>query len=155
MAILKSSEGVRINLTNSTSANYGCRTWFHTCTSGATSPGNVYDLMKLTQTATPTFNRVALVQRFMVGIRTAAPQTEIPVYVRFVQYIMNTTGNPSVNYDFNQGSGGNGITAPQQGCSGNYCMMSANGNSTTGINVGTQFMICSDSWDFFSVTIVC
>ena len=149
MAILKASEGIRLNATSGTSADYGTRMWHLTKTIPANSGQN---LITFTQTSSPTYRGNVAITVFFAAQRTTS-YTEMPARVEMATIYLNTNGNPTFEGDVTTiVSGGNAICGATYSSSGTTCSVGISGASTD-VYGGLVVHATTNMWNRISVTI--
>jgi len=152
MAILKSSEGIIINATNSVSTNFGCRIYESTKLFSANTSG--INLIQFTQNgATAAKHAVSVLIKF-AAIRTSGSKNELPAHLVNTLLILNTNGVISSNGFDTYTSGGNNIMSPNISQSGANLFIGANNNQSTGIIGSIKVTVCTSAWDNLTVTLL-
>lgn len=149
MAILKSSSGIELNASHSTSTNFGSRT-FNLCKQ--VSSGNADHITVSQTSAVSSYRRNMGFVAYSTQIRTSSPRTEIPARVWTGLIYLNTNGvatHPGMTL---LGGGGNLISNLQVSDSGNSIKFYSTAAST-GIYAGLYIVFYCDSFDKVSFTI--
>ncbi len=126
MAILRSSEGIRINSNYATNTGWGSRTWhlYRTITADGTN------FIQFTQSGTVTYRTIVSVILRWGSIRTADPRVELPGLYALGTFFLNRSGNISNNGLTWISWGGNGINWPYMSQGGSSVFIGANRAST-------------------------
>lgn len=148
MAILKASEGIRLNATSGTSADYGTRMWHLT----KVIPTTGANLITFTQSSSPTYRGNIAITVFFAAQRTTS-YTEMPARVEMATIYLNTNGNPTFDSNvFTIASGGNAICGATYSSSGTTCLVGISGASTE-VYGGLIVHATTNMWNRISVTI--
>lgn len=146
MAIIKSTEGVRINASNSTNANWGCGMFASTRTWAAYQSG--INMFQIYQNGATSIKETVSISLRWAAIRTEEPKTELPALHATARLGLNTNGQISVDSGLDwQSWGGNGILWPYCGMGGSSAFIGANSGSSTGIMGSVWITVCTMAWD--------
>jgi hypothetical protein len=142
MAILRASEGIRINSNFNTNTGWGSRTW-HLY---RTIFGDGTNFIQFTQSGTVTYRTTVSVILRWGTVRTDGPRVELPGLYAFGTFYLNRNGSIS-----NRGltwiaNGGNGINFPYQVQGGSSVFIGANRASTNTYS-GVVITVSTMGWN--------
>lgn len=148
MAILRASEGIRINSAHNTNSNWGCRT-FH-CYRTITADG--INFLQFTQSGTPSYRIIVSTVVRWASMRDSAPRTEMPMLFALGTMYLNRNGTIS-NYGLTWINwGGNGINWPYQSQGGSSVFIGTNKPGGTNSFSGVVVTVYTLGWNFLTVT---
>ena len=146
MAVLKSTEGMRLNQKNSTNANFGGRIYTSTRT-WAANQSNINMIQIYQNGATSSLRETLSICIRWTALRTSGSKTEIPALFSTARLFLNTDGNISVDAHDWQSWGGNGILWPYVSQGGASVFIGANNGFSTGMIGSVWVTMNTLQWD--------
>ena len=150
MAVLRSTDGIRIDSSNNNT--WGSRTYTSTRTWSAYQSG--VNMMQFTQSGGTGSRQVISFHMRWAAIRTSGSKTELPALYASARGSLNTNGTISHDAGWDWHSwGGNGILWPYIGMGGSSLFIGANSDMSTGVIGSVWLIICTLAWDNLSVNV--
>ena len=150
MAVLRSTDGIRIDSNNSNT--WGSRTYTSTRTWAAFQSG--INMIQMTQNGATSSRQVVSFAMRWAAIRTSGSATELPALHASGRASLNTNGQISHDAGWDWHSwGGNGILWPYLGMGGSSLFIGANSGMSTGVVGSVWFIMCTLAFDNITVNV--
>lgn len=150
MAILRSTDGIRIDSNNNNT--WGSRTYTSTRTWSAFQSG--INMVQIYQNGATSSRQVVSFHMRWAAIRTSGSATELPALHATARASLNTNGQIShdAGWDWHAW-GGNGILWPYIGMGGSSLFIGENSGMSTGVVGSVWFIMCTLAFDNITVNV--